>query len=144
MSESTTAWGRRLSIMALIGALTTPATPAIAGAQQEQKPMNGHPVVETDAGPVRGTLTAEHRTFQGIPYAAAPVGSLRWRAPQPVTPWTGPKDATGPGSPCPQLPSSYTDVTSVKTLAAVLPSRSWCGSTATGRSGPDTTSTPTG
>src|SRR5688500_11831510 len=95
---------RRLPAIALIGVLATPATGAVA---------DSHPVVATDAGPVRGTVTAEHRVFQGIPYAAAPVGDRRWRAPQPVTPWTQPRDATEPGSPCPQLPSSYADVTSV-------------------------------
>lgn len=104
---------RPLPVMALVGVLATPGTGAIALAHPERTPMNSHPVAETDAGPVRGTLTAQHRVFQGIPYAAAPAGDLRWRAPQPVTPWTQPKDTTEPGRPCPQLPSSYTDVSSV-------------------------------
>ena len=40
-------------------------------------------VVETDAGPVRGTVTDEYRLFQGVPYAASTGGALRWRPPQP-------------------------------------------------------------
>ncbi|WP_242579099.1 carboxylesterase/lipase family protein [Amycolatopsis sp. 195334CR] len=69
-------------------------TPAVAA---------GDPaVVRTDAGAVRGTVTEQVRTFQGVPYAAPPVGGLRWRAPQPVRPWTGVRDATAPGSVCPQ------------------------------------------
>jgi para-nitrobenzyl esterase len=51
-----------------------------------------HPlIVSTDAGLVSGTTNAagDVRIFKGIPFAAPPVGSLRWREPQRVTPWTG-------------------------------------------------------
>jgi para-nitrobenzyl esterase len=70
-------------------------------------------VVQTDAGPVRGTVTDDHRLFQGIPYAASTAGELRWRPPQPARPWTQVRDATRPGPMCPQQPSSYADVASV-------------------------------
>jgi para-nitrobenzyl esterase len=72
-----------------------------------------NPIVQTDAGPVRGIATEEYRLFQGIPYAAPPVGVLRWQSPQLVLPWTEVLDATQPGSPCPQLPTSYAEVGSV-------------------------------
>ncbi len=39
-------------------------------------------------------------SYKGIPYAAPPVGSLRWRAPQPAQPWTGVRDAKQYGHPC--------------------------------------------
>jgi para-nitrobenzyl esterase len=58
--------------------------------------------VRTVEGSVRGTVAADHRTFQGLPFAAPPVGELRWRSPQPVTPWTGIREATTPGPRCPQ------------------------------------------
>ncbi|RJQ81783.1 carboxylesterase family protein [Pseudonocardiaceae bacterium YIM PH 21723] len=61
-------------------------------------------VVRTADGPVRGTVTDTNRTFQGIPFAAPPTGENRWRAPQHVTPWESTKDATRPGSVCPQRP----------------------------------------
>ncbi|HVQ91312.1 MAG TPA: carboxylesterase family protein [Mycobacteriales bacterium] len=61
-------------------------------------------VVLTDHGAVRGTVGADARLFQGIPYAAPPVGALRWQAPQPAAAWTGVRDATRPASPCPQVP----------------------------------------
>jgi para-nitrobenzyl esterase len=51
-----------------------------------------HPlIIFTDAGLVSGTTDAagDVRVFKGVPFAAAPVGPLRWKAPQPVTPWTG-------------------------------------------------------
>lgn len=42
------------------------------------------------------------RVFRGIPYAAPPVGDLRWRPPQAVVPWEGVRRATSFGSICPQ------------------------------------------
>jgi para-nitrobenzyl esterase len=44
-------------------------------------------------------------TFSGIPYAAPPVGALRWAPPQRPEPWRGVRDATVPASPCPRLES---------------------------------------
>jgi para-nitrobenzyl esterase len=70
-------------------------------------------IVETDAGPVRGTVTDEYRLFQGVPYAAATGGGLRWRPPQPVPPWTEPRDGTRPCSICAQQPSTYAEVASL-------------------------------
>jgi para-nitrobenzyl esterase len=59
-------------------------------------------VVRTDAGQVQGTAHDGYRTFQGIPYAAPPVGDLRWSAPRPAQKWTGVRDATRPSEPCAQ------------------------------------------
>lgn len=64
-------------------------------------------VVATDAGPVRGTIGEGYRLFQGIPYAAPPVGDRRWRAPQPPEPWAQPIEATASGNRCPQAASPY-------------------------------------
>ena len=59
-------------------------------------------LVRTGAGPVRGVESESTRSFLGIPYAAPPTGENRWRAPQPVTAWTEPRDATERGKVCPQ------------------------------------------
>ena len=62
--------------------------------------------VMTDKGPVTGGSSPTMNTFLGIPYAAPPVGPLRWKAPQPKAPW--PKlRATKFANHCPQLPGSY-------------------------------------
>jgi carboxylesterase type B len=60
-------------------------------------------VVDTTAGKVRGQWESGLAVFRGIPYAAAPVGQLRWRATQPHQGWDGVRDAIehGPISPQP-------------------------------------------
>jgi para-nitrobenzyl esterase len=84
--------------VALVGC-TAPAAPT-GGADGG---TTGDPaVVVAPAGPLRGTATEGHRRFQAVPYAAPPVGDLRWRSPRPAPPWEGVRDATAPGSPCPQ------------------------------------------
>ncbi|WP_262851294.1 carboxylesterase/lipase family protein [Mumia quercus] len=60
-------------------------------------------VVRTVDGAVRGEAHPGFRTFEGIPYAAPPVGERRFRAPVPPTPWRGVRDATVPGPQCAQL-----------------------------------------
>lgn len=52
------------------------------------------PVVLTHSGPVHGLRLDKTYAFYGIPYAAPPVGSKRWAAPEPVSPWTNLYDAT--------------------------------------------------
>jgi para-nitrobenzyl esterase len=66
-------------------------------------------VVRTTAGLVRGGVAADHRVFSGIPYAAAPVGPLRWQPPAPVPAWPGMRDATRPGPRCIQDPANDLD-----------------------------------
>lgn len=61
-------------------------------------------VVKIDSGKVRGLISGNLAIFKGIPYAAPPVGSLRWRPPQPVKPWRGIRAATEYGHDCMQLP----------------------------------------
>lgn len=73
---------------------------------EEGEGMNGA-IAHTHYGKVRGTIEPANRVFQGIPYAAAPIGPLRWEPPSEFSPWKGVRDATKPGSPCPQLPTPY-------------------------------------
>ena len=60
--------------------------------------------VRTESGIVEGTASADAkiRIFEGIPFASPPVGSLRWRRPQPAASWTGVRKATEFGARCMQ------------------------------------------
>jgi para-nitrobenzyl esterase len=58
------------------------------------------PVADTADGPVRGEAIGRGAVFRGIPYAAPPLGDLRWKPPAPPSRWTEPRDALQFGSPC--------------------------------------------
>ncbi|HEU5475589.1 MAG TPA: carboxylesterase family protein [Actinophytocola sp.] len=93
-------WRRSmLAAAGAIGLLLTGAAVPATGA-----PTGSRNVVQTDRGPVRGVLGENYRAFNGIPYAAAPVGELRWRSPQPAPRWREPLDASVPGPDCAQTP----------------------------------------
>ena len=72
-------------------AALTLTLPVIAGAQ---------PTARLDSGMVRGKIEGAAEVFQGIPFAQAPVGPLRWRSPQPVAKWSGVRDATAASPAC--------------------------------------------
>ncbi|MBS0220872.1 MAG: carboxylesterase/lipase family protein [Proteobacteria bacterium] len=55
-------------------------------------------IVETASGRVRGTVERDVRVFKGIPYAAPPLGPLRWKPPQKAAPWSGVREAASYGS----------------------------------------------
>lgn len=59
------------------------------------------PVV-VDGGAIAGVRTGDVVAYAGVPFAAPPVGALRWRAPQPVVPWPGVAIAERPGPICMQ------------------------------------------
>lgn len=61
-------------------------------------------VVQTADGTLRGIVAPDHRLFAGIPYAAPPIGPLRWQPPDPAAPWQGVRDATRVGPRCLQDP----------------------------------------
>ena len=81
---------------ALILAASLSALPAAA--------QTAGPTIRTDNGTVRGQVAEGVDSWKGIPFAAPPVGPLRWRAPQPAAKWTGVRDATRYSSDCMQKP----------------------------------------
>ena len=67
-----------------------------ANAQSER------PTVEISTGRLQGVIEYNMQAFKNIPYAAAPVGDLRWRPPQAAIAWSGIRDASQFGPACPQ------------------------------------------
>jgi len=65
----------------------------------------GGPVVHTQNGDVQGVEDQKGtvESFEGLPYAAPPLGDLRWKPPQDPANWEGDLDASRFSSPCPQL-----------------------------------------
>ncbi|SER43846.1 carboxylesterase/lipase family protein [Sphingobium sp. YR768] len=80
----------------LVLALALYSTPSLAAPDA--------PEVTIGDGALRGVAAEGVVAFKGIPFAAPPVGDLRWRAPQPVAHWQGVRDASRYGHDCMQLP----------------------------------------
>ena len=87
-------------IFSSVGAAAV-ATDAPTGATDSSRA----PIITIEGGAVRGVAVPGGYAFRGLPYAAAPSGELRWRAPRPATDWNGVRDATQFAPSCPQ-PSS--------------------------------------
>ncbi len=69
-------------------------------------PANTPELVRVDSGLLRGARADQLLVWKGIPYAAPPIGALRWKPPLAMTPWPGVRDATGFGYQCVQAGSS--------------------------------------
>jgi para-nitrobenzyl esterase len=90
-----------------VAAMTMLAAAALLSPAVARVP-DAAPQVGTQAGALKGKLAqvdgvALHE-FQGIPYAAPPIGKLRWQPPRPVQPWKGVRDASRFAARCMQLP----------------------------------------
>jgi len=71
---------------------------ATAGSAEAQP----SPTARIDSGPLVGVAEGSANVFRDIPFAAPPVGALRWAPPQPAKPWTAPRAAAEAGPSCPQ------------------------------------------
>jgi para-nitrobenzyl esterase len=88
---------------------TVPAAATAAGVSTAgmRTSASATPVVTIMDGAVRGKATGTVREFLGIPYAAPPVGPLRWRPPDPAARWSGERDATTFAPHCAQPASPF-------------------------------------
>jgi para-nitrobenzyl esterase len=80
-------------------------TPALLNAAETANTK----LVQVDSGLLSGSVSDGLEVFRGIPYAAPPVGDLRWRVPQLVVPWEGEHESARNGHACSQPLNIYPD-----------------------------------
>jgi len=76
-------------------------TVSVMAEDVQNGPASG--IVKTNSGSLSGINETGIWAYLGIPYAAPPVGDLRWRPPAAVKPWTGIRQAKKFGPACPQV-----------------------------------------
>jgi para-nitrobenzyl esterase len=106
MSRQSITWRRLCALFVLqLGVAGCTAQPISdqPTLQPSAAPPAAGPTVKVESGTVQGVLADGVIAFKGIPYAAPPVGDLRWAPPQPVAPWAGVRPATVFGPDCMQL-----------------------------------------
>ena len=89
----------RSLVVGVLAVVTLMMTSWATASAAQQRPL----LVVTRQGALEGEALTSVAAFRGIPYAAPPIGSLRFRAPQPPAPWTGVRSALDLGPACPQL-----------------------------------------
>jgi len=96
-------------------------------------------VIATRNGSIRGRVSEGTAVFKGIPYAAPPIGTLRWREPMPPQTWKGLREAREFGPPCAQADRGWNhdlakissedcltlNTSGLLTLLPRVPKRSW-------------------
>ncbi len=88
----------QLAGIALLGAVFSAAPPAVLAQRSAAAP-----VVHISDGALEGASDNGIASFKNIPFAAPPVGALRWRPPLPVAPWSGVREAKAVGPVCEQI-----------------------------------------
>jgi para-nitrobenzyl esterase len=96
-----------IAAAACTSATTTPGASKSASSSAGQSASTNPLVVATADGTVRGKAVAATDEFLGIPYAAPPVGALRWQPPRPAAPWHGVRPAASYAPHCPQSSSAF-------------------------------------
>jgi para-nitrobenzyl esterase len=87
----------------LIAALAVGLSVGAAAAASAQAPD----VAKVHEGVLKGVVNGDVAAFKGIPYAAPPVGELRWRAPKAPAAWTGERSAAAYGPACMQMGRAF-------------------------------------
>lgn len=105
---------KSLSWLSIVGAVAVVSALLVGGcARSAPSAAEGFIVdpIKVEGGYIAGTVIGEPgkevRIYRGIPYAAPPVGELRWKPPQPVVPWQGIRECTDFGNASPQVASAF-------------------------------------
>ena len=88
--------------LAACGQSNNATTSKTSETSQAKPATSNEPVVMVEGGRIRGSMHDGIVAYLGVPYAAPPVGNLRWMPPQPVKSWDAVRDATQYGSECVQ------------------------------------------
>jgi len=105
--------GSPLPLVCLTAVMASMAVAVGCGQPEADTVDTGEPIVSLSTeepvsvtgGQIKGARSDANpdvMAFKGVPFAAPPIGDLRWRPPEPVEPWTGLRDATASGSACVQ------------------------------------------
>ena len=91
--------GALATTMAATFVATSSAAVASSSAADSSTALDSE-YVRIDSGLIHGRAAGSVDEFLGVPFATPPTGELRWRAPTPLAPWSGVRDATVPASGC--------------------------------------------
>lgn len=95
-----------LLCMVLVAGLAGAAPPIDGAGTKPEAGRSPTRALQVEGGTIRGLLEGTERdieVYRGIPYAAPPVGGLRWKHPERVVPWQGTRDCFEFGAACPQI-----------------------------------------
>ena len=99
---------------------------ALAGVMAQADGATPDPTrVMTADGALRGQVAGPVMAFKGVPFAAPPVGPLRWREPTPVRHWQGARDALAYGAPCAQADMGWNSNVAAKSSEDCLYLNVW-------------------
>ncbi len=110
---------------AMSAGLGVALAPSAAAAPPPAQNASAAPVVATAEGRLRGRVEGDVLSFEGIPFAAPPVGPLRWHAPEPVKPWSGVRDARQFGPSCAQAALGWNDAVAAQSREDCLYLNVW-------------------
>jgi len=107
MQRAITRWQGLAALCVPLSLAACSGSSAATSPDASAPPDGGLPIM-THRGPVTGILDGDTLAFLGIPYAAPPIGELRWRPPTEPAAWTAPRAASSFGLACPQRPNALT------------------------------------